>query len=80
VRVRRLDDLQLTTSASSRPTSGRELAVLHGAAGTLKRNRPALLIEAEERHEHTTPCSAISEFLAGLRYTGYFDMGGVGRQ
>jgi hypothetical protein len=43
--------------------------VLHGAAVTFKRNRPAIVVEAEERHRpHAV--SAITEFLTEFGYAG----------
>jgi hypothetical protein len=53
---------------------GHELAVLRDAADTLTRNRPAVLVEAEERH-HPNAVAAITELLTGLGYEGYFDIG-----
>lgn len=79
VPVVRLDDLQLDQVGFVKiDVEGHELAVLRGAADTLKRNRPALFIEAEERH-HPRAVVAITEFLAGLDYTGYFEVDGVRR-
>ena len=79
VPVRRLDDLQLDDVGFVKiDVEGHELAVLRGAADTLKRNRPTLFIEAEERH-HRHAVAAITEFLAGLGYTGYFDVDGIRR-
>jgi hypothetical protein len=48
--------------------------VLRDAADTLTRNRPAVLVEAEERH-HPNAVAAITELLTGLGYEGYFDIG-----
>jgi FkbM family methyltransferase len=79
VPVIRLDDLQLDHVGFVKiDVEGHELAVLRGAADTLKRNRPALFIEAEERH-HPHAVAVITEFLAGLGYTGYFEVDGVRR-
>jgi FkbM family methyltransferase len=79
VQVRRLDDLQLDDVGFVKiDVEGHELAVLLGAADTLKRNRPTLYVEAEERH-HPHAVAAITEFLAGLGYTGYFDVDGIRR-
>jgi FkbM family methyltransferase len=75
----RLDDLQLDHVGFVKiDVEGHELAVLRGAADTLTRNRPTLFIEAEERH-HPRAVAAIAEFLAGLDYTGYFEVDGVRR-
>jgi FkbM family methyltransferase len=79
VPVVRLDDLQLNRVGFVKiDVEGHELAVLRGAADTLKRNRPALFIEAEERH-HPGAVAMITEFLAGLGYTGYFEVDGIRR-
>jgi FkbM family methyltransferase len=79
VRVTRLDDLGLDNVGFIKiDVEGHEFAVLRGAADTLRRNRPTLFIEAEERH-HPGAVAAITEFLAGLGYTGYFDIDGIRR-
>ena len=75
VPVQRLDDLHLDDVGLIKiDVEGHELAVLRGAVHTLERNRPALLVEAEERH-HPNAVAAITELLAGLGYAGYFDLG-----
>lgn len=79
VPVKRLDDLGLDDIGLIKiDVEGHELAVLRGAAETLARNRPAVLVEAEERH-HPNAVAAITELLTGLGYQGYFD-GGEGRR
>jgi FkbM family methyltransferase len=79
VPVMRLDDLHLDNVGFVKiDVEGHELAVLRGAADTLTRNRPALFIEAEERH-HPHAVAAITEFLADLGYRGCFEVGGVRR-
>jgi len=55
---------------------GHELAVLRGAADTLTRNRPKILVEAEERH-HPNAVAEITEFFTALDYRGYFEIGGT---
>lgn len=75
VPVKRLDDLRLDNVGLVKiDVEGHELAVLRGAADTLTRNRPAILVEAEERH-HPDAVSSITELLTGLGYEGYFDSG-----
>ena len=49
---------------------GHELAVLRGADRLLRRSRPTILMEVEQRHQET-PIEAIFEFLADRGYTGY---------
>jgi FkbM family methyltransferase len=75
VEVKRLDDLRLDDVGLVKiDVEGHELAVLRGAADTLARNRPAVLVEAEERH-HRGAVAAITELLTGLGYHGYFEIG-----
>ena len=75
VPVKRLDDLHLNDVGLIKiDVEGHELAVLRGAADTLTRNRPAVLVEAEERH-HADAVAQITELLTGLGYAGYFDLG-----
>jgi FkbM family methyltransferase len=79
VPVKRLDDLGLDDVGLVKiDVEGHELAVLRGAVDTLTRNRPTVLVEAEERH-HPDAVAAITELLTGLGYQGYFD-GGDGRR
>jgi FkbM family methyltransferase len=76
VEVKRLDDLELGDVGLIKiDVEGHELAVLRGAAGTLQRHRPTLVVEAEERH-HVGAVAAITGFLTGLGYTGYFTVDG----
>jgi FkbM family methyltransferase len=49
---------------------GHELAVLRGADATLRRWRPALLVEIEQRHQEGDVRRTF-EHLAGLGYAGY---------
>jgi Methyltransferase FkbM domain len=79
VQVKRLDDLGLDNVGLIKiDVEGHELAVLRGAAHTLRRHQPTLVIEAEERH-HPGAVAAVTEFLGGLGYTGYFDIDGTRR-
>jgi FkbM family methyltransferase len=48
---------------------GNELNVLRGARAVLQRDKPVLLIEAEERHRQDAVAS-LHEFLAPLGYSG----------
>lgn len=51
VPVKRLDDLHPDDiGLGNIDVEGHELAVLRGAADTLARNRPTVLVEAEEHH------------------------------
>jgi FkbM family methyltransferase len=79
VQIRRLDDLQFGDVGFVKiDVEGHELAVLRGAVETLTRNRPALLVEAEDRH-HPRAVATTAEFLAELGYTGYFELDGIRR-
>lgn len=74
VPVKRLDDLQFGNVGMLKiDVEGHELAVLRGATDTLTRNRPAVLVEAEERH-HPNAVAEITELLTGLGYAGYFEI------
>ncbi len=80
VPVVRLDDVM----AKRRPPSfvkcdveGLELRVLRGAETTLRRSRPALLVEIEQRHQ-TRPIGDTFRYLEELGYAGwYFGPGGL---
>ena len=75
--VRRLDDLQLGEAGFVKiDVEDHELAVLRGAAETLRRYCPALFIEAEERH-HRNAVGEVSELLSQFGYTGYFELDGT---
>lgn len=79
VPVKRLDDLHLDDIGLIKiDVEGHELAVLRGATQTLTRNRPAIVVEAEERH-HRDAVAEITALLAGLGYAGHFDLGGARR-
>jgi len=72
VAVKRLDDLRLEDVGLVKiDVEGHELAVLRGAVDTLQRNRPTIVVEAEERH-HANAVADITALLTGLGYRGYF--------
>ncbi|OBK16385.1 FkbM family methyltransferase [Mycobacterium asiaticum] len=72
VPVKRLDDYRLTNVGLVKiDVEGHELAVLRGALDTLRRNRPTIVVEAEERH-HANAVADITELLTGLGFRGYF--------
>ena len=50
---------------------GHELATLAGARGLLERDRPSLIVEAEDRHRPGA-VDSVAAFLAGLGYRGAF--------
>ncbi|OBJ51943.1 FkbM family methyltransferase [Mycobacterium sp. 1423905.2] len=79
VPVCRLDDLRLDDVGLVKiDVEGHELAVLRGATDTLSRNRPAIVVEAEERH-HPNAVADITARLSALGYAGYFDVAGQRR-
>ena len=79
VPVKRLDDLSLDNVGLIKiDVEGHEIAVLQGATQTLARNRPSIVVEAEERH-HPNAIAEITGLLTGLGYAGYFDLDGARR-
>lgn len=50
---------------------GHEAKVLSGALDTIKRNRPVLIIEIEQRHIHR-PINEVFEMITNLNYKGFF--------
>jgi FkbM family methyltransferase len=49
---------------------GHEFAVLRGAEETLRRSRPVILVEIEQRHQDG-PIQATFDYLGGVGYSGY---------
>lgn len=75
VETRRLDTLELPTVALIKiDVEGAEQDVLEGAQQTLERDKPLLLIEAEERHAAGT-VAAVTDFLRQRGYDGWFMQG-----
>jgi FkbM family methyltransferase len=69
---RRLDDYGLSDVGFIKiDVEGHELSVLRGATSTLRSQRPALLIEAEDRHRPNAVAD-MDAFLRGLGYSGFF--------
>jgi FkbM family methyltransferase len=67
-----LNSLQLPTVGFMKiDVEGHELAALVGATDILERDRPNLLIEAENRHRPNA-VESVAEFLAGYGYDGFF--------
>lgn len=50
---------------------GHELAVLHGALGTIRNNRPTMIIESTKSHNPACP-EAVIELLAGEGYSAFY--------
>ena len=72
VRTVTLDSLDLAPVGCIKiDVEGHELAALRGATGILRRDRPNLLIEAEERHRPGA-VQSVAGFLAGEGYQGLF--------
>ncbi len=71
VATRRLDDLDLGPIGFIKvDVEGHELAVLEGACATLRRDRPTLVVEIEERYNDRP----IGELLRAVCDFGYFAM------
>lgn len=76
----RLDDAGLTDVVAIKvDVEGAELEVLRGAWMTLRRWRPLLSIEIEERHR-TGSTRAVPELLRDLDYEGWFEFYGEWRR
>jgi len=74
-----LDDLGFAdVTAIKLDAEGAEAEVLHGAAGTLRRCRPVLSIEIEERHRAGST-RAVPALLARLGYHGFYEFWGEWR-
>ena len=77
VPVRRLDDFQFEDVRFVKvDVEGHELQVLAGAQETLRRHKPVLVIEVEQRHLGERPMSAVFESILSLGYQGAFMAGG----
>jgi FkbM family methyltransferase len=67
-----LDDLGLTDVAFVKiDVEGHELAVLEGAEALLRRDRPTLLVEVEQRHLEV-PIGTVFDWLVGRGWRGSF--------
>lgn len=76
VPLRRLDEFALTDlTAVKLDAEGAEYEVLRGAAETLRRCRPILSIEIEERHRPGSTY-AVPAFLDALGYDGFWEFWG----
>ncbi|HWA10110.1 MAG TPA: FkbM family methyltransferase [Opitutaceae bacterium] len=51
---------------------GHELSVFRGAEQLLRRDRPVLLFECEQRHHGARPIAEVFAYLEGLGYRGQF--------
>jgi FkbM family methyltransferase len=72
VPVRRLDDCELGEVGCIKiDVEGHEEAVVKGAIQTIRRDRPSLIIEAEERH-NPGGLERLTSLLSPLGYEGHF--------
>lgn len=72
VPVRRLDDFDLREVGCIKiDVEGHELSVLEGAINTIRRDKPSLIIESEERHRKGAVDEMVS-LLEPLGYESYF--------
>lgn len=79
VPVRRLDDYALDNVGFAKiDVEGHELAVLKGGEQTVRRHRPSLLIEIEDRHRKNA-VRDVTDFLTDLDYSGFFLLDGLVR-
>ncbi len=78
VSCRRLDGIALPRPVGliKIDVEGHELAVLTGASALLARDRPNLIVEAEERHRKGA-VEGVSRYLARFGYRGHFLQAGV---
>jgi FkbM family methyltransferase len=72
VEVRTLDSFAFDDVAMIKiDVEGHELDVLRGAHETIKRNRPLILVEIEQRHM-SVPMAGVFEELSAMDYVGKF--------
>jgi FkbM family methyltransferase len=75
VPIKRLDDYGFTdVDLIKIDVEGHELKVLIGAEETIRRTRPHLIVEIEQRHLKT-PISEVFDHIRGLGYRGMFLVG-----
>ena len=72
IETRTLDSFNLSNISMIKiDVEGHEEAVLEGAAQTLQRNRPALIVESEDRHNHGAP-GRIANLLSSLGFLAFY--------
>jgi FkbM family methyltransferase len=72
VATRTLDSFALSdVSFIKIDVEGHEEAVLAGAVQTIEANRPAILVESEDRHNPGAP-TRVADWFSALDYDGYF--------
>jgi FkbM family methyltransferase len=76
VPIKKLDDFRFKDIGFIKiDVEGHELSVLHGAMETIRNNRPALLIEIEDRHKENAVAD-VPVFLSEFGYSGFFIIDG----
>lgn len=71
--VQRLDDFAFQDVAFVKiDVEGHESKVIAGATETLKRERPLVLVEIEQRHLGSIPIGSVFDQLTSLGYTGSY--------
>lgn len=76
VPLRRLDSYELGAVALMKiDVEGHELSVLQGARNLLQRDRPAVIVEAEDRHR-SGAVDEVSALLSGFGYAGLYFLEG----
>src|SRR5262249_40578675 len=72
IEVKRLDDFNfLDVGAIKIDVEGHEFEVLSGSEETIKKSRPVLIVEIEERH-HPGRSSEIIRYVEEMGYVGLF--------
>ena len=75
VPCRRLDTFDLEAVGLMKiDAEGHETAILEGARKLIARDRPAVMIEVEERHKKGS-VAFVQEYFSGFGYSGFFLMG-----
>lgn len=72
ISCKKLDDLEFKNVGLIKiDVEGHESAVLRGSLDTIKREKPNMIIEIEERHKSNS-IKSVTEFLKKLDYEAYF--------
>ena len=73
VKSKKLDSFSFSNKISfiKVDVEGHELAVIRGAENTIKKNKPILLVEIEERHSQKKVSETL-DYINSLGYISYF--------